>query len=115
MSGLGAGRGGHRVCRWRMKPKRQAELPNAHSAALVVPGHSGRAVQPRRACLSLCELGTPASCQEELDHWVLHGKPGGKMYHFPLRPVSHIINIDAVSEGNLFLVACELLEYASAS
>lgn len=37
------------------------------------------------------------------------------MYHFPLRPVSHIINIDAVNEGNLFLVACELLEYASAS
>lgn len=30
------------------------------------------------------------------------------MYHFPLRPVSHITNVDAVNEGNLFLVACEL-------
>ena len=67
------------------------------------------------APVSLCELGTPASCQDELDHWVLHGKPGGKMYHFPLRPVSHIVNIEAVNEGNLFLVACELLEYTSAS
>lgn len=35
------------------------------------------------------------------------------MYNFPLWPVSHIINIDVLQEGNLFLSACELIENAA--
>ena len=64
---------------------------------------------------SLCELGTPACCQDKTDHRMLRREPGGKMYHFPLESVSHISNIDAMNEGNLFLVACELLKCTPAS
>ena len=41
------------ICRWRMKPKTQPELPNTHSKALVVPGHFGRPVHPQHTFLSV--------------------------------------------------------------
>lgn len=64
---------------------------------------------------SLFELGTPACHQDKTDHRMLHGEPEGKMYPFPLQSVSHIININAMNEGKLFLVACELLKCTPAN
>lgn len=42
-----------RICRWRMKPKRQPEFPHEHSKALVVPGHSGCPIHPQHTFLSV--------------------------------------------------------------
>lgn len=85
---------GVNVCRGRMKTTGPPRYPCGSTGRLwpcvlwpLTKNRRGVGAWSSPSAASLCELGNRCFCQEGIDPWALDGKPGGKMYNFPLWPV----------------------------